>query len=130
MAIGDPPSGPSIDSSYLYRMQQAQGQGGNGAAPILMGARLETNVGSPLSLQGKLFNADKMAPTIVGQRRNGPVAGLLQQMGLVGPQILEGLKQVAQAAPVQQASIEQIQGPNIPRSFAGSGNGTDFGINS
>ena len=107
--MAEGPSGPSIDSGYLYRQtMQAQGQGGSGSAPIFFGARLDTNVGAPLAMQqAALIPFDKMIRP-AKQAANGPVAGLLKQLGLVGPEILEGLKKCN--APVQQCSITDITG--------------------
>ncbi len=104
------PNTTNFDTSYAYRqlMQQQGQQVGSGNAPIFMGANLNTNVGSPFSLQSAaLIPFDKMIKP-AKQAANGPVAGLLKQLGLVGPEILEGLKKCN--APAQQCSITDITG--------------------
>jgi hypothetical protein len=107
--------GPNIDNSFLYRqMQQAQGQGGSGSSPLLLGARLDTNVGTPLDIKRLApINFDGMIVT-PAQRPNGPIAGLLKQMGLNGPEILEGMKKVAQAGPVREANQAELFGQGGP----------------
>ena len=101
-------SGPDLNQ-ILQQLQQSAQQGTQGKPVPLLGFLADVNVGSGLSLQGRGLNIDGMIRT-PAQRPNGPIAGLLRQMGLVGPEILEGMKKVAQAGPVQQASIEDITG--------------------
>ena len=77
--------------------------------PIFMGAKGEVNVVGGLSLKGVASNMDGnilKAPQVAP----GPLAKLLEGMGLTRKQILEGLKEVNQKAPIQNASIADITG--------------------
>jgi len=106
--------GPSVDSSFAYRKaMEAQGQGGSGAAAILLGARMDTSV-KLVDLQScALIKFDGMIRT-AGQRPNGPIAGLLKQMGISGSEIFAGLQKVAQAGPVREASQTDLFGQGGP----------------
>jgi hypothetical protein len=118
--MAEGPTGPSIDSGYLYRQtMQAQGQGGSGSAPIFFGARLDTNVGSPFAMQqAALIPFDKMIKP-AKQAANGPVAGLLKQMGLGGASIVEDLKKVAQNAGVMYSG--DLPSGSLPGTGGGGG---------
>ncbi len=105
MAFGDPPSGPDF-GAMLALINASQGQGGSGSAPILFGARLECNVGSGLTPQGKGFNCDGIMNKLP-QGKPGILAKLLKDCGFTGSDIAAGLKKCADAAPAQQAAFQQ-----------------------
>ncbi len=122
--MADLPQGPNIDTSYLYRQSQ-QAQGGSGSMPIFMGARIEQNVGTGLSIQGKGLNGDGMVNKLP-KAAPGPLAKLLEGMGLTRAQIFEGLAKVSQAGPVQSASISDITGNSHGLGDMGRGGGMDL----
>jgi hypothetical protein len=93
-------------AAWAAQMQQQQGQGGSGSAPILLGARLDCNVGGQLSLQGKInFDGKILAPK---QRQDGAFLKLLRELGL--NDIVSGMQKCAQAGAVQSCSITDITG--------------------
>ena len=126
-------------ANWVAQMQAQQGQGGSGNAPLLFGARLEANVGSALSPQGKGLNSDGMINKLP-QGRPGTFAKLLKDIGFTGSDIAAGLKKVADAAPPQQAAFQQAsqaelfgQGGPSGSSFAsaisaGPSAGGDIGV--
>lgn len=124
--MADGPTGPDFGAMLSLINASRGAGGGSGVAPILMGCRLDQNVGAGLSLQGKGLNADGMVNKLP-QGRPGPVANFLKNIGLSGPEILEGMRKVAQAGAVREASIAEITGQNhgLGRSFSG---GSDIGI--
>jgi hypothetical protein len=93
-------------AQWAAQMQAQQGQGGSGSAPILLGARLECNVGSGLSLQGKGLNSDSMMNKLP-QGKPGMFAKLLKDIGFTGSDIAAGMKKCAEAAPPQQPAFQQ-----------------------
>jgi hypothetical protein len=93
-------------AAWAAQMQQQQGQGGSGSAPILLGARLDCNVGGQLSLQGKINFDGKIMPQ--AQRKDGFLVALCKQVGL--NDILSGLQKCAQAGAPQSCSITDITG--------------------
>jgi hypothetical protein len=121
--MADGPTGPDF-GAMLALINASQGQGGSGCAPILMGVKLDVNMGANLSIQGKGFNSDGMIAKLP-QGKPGLVAKLLKDMGCSGAEILEGMKKVSQAAPVQQANMASITG-----SDAGHGLGGGFAASS
>lgn len=106
------PSGPSFDTMLQHRLSQAQGQGGTGSSPLLLGMRLDTNVGTVFDIKKLALLPADSTLKIAGQKAPGPIAKLLADMGLKGPEILEGMKKVAQAGPVREANIAEITGNN------------------
>jgi hypothetical protein len=121
--MADGPTGPGLEQ-MMALIRASQGQGGSGSAPILMGVRLDQNVGAPLSIQGQgLIKADGKAQ-FSAPRRDGLFAKLLKDMGISGGEIVEGMKKVAQAGPVREASITEITGQS---SGLGSGSGMGQG---
>lgn len=124
--MADGPTGPDF-GAMLSLINASRGPGGgSGVAPILMGCRLEENVGAGLSLQGKGLNADGMVNKLP-QSRPGPVANFLRSIGFSGSEILDGMRKVAQAGAVREASITDITGQShgLGRSLPG---GSDIGI--
>ena len=102
-------------------LQSSQGAGGKIApvlAGILPGGGKDIDIGASLSVKGKGFNGDGMVNKLP-QAKPGFLKDLLAKMGVTGPEILEGMKKVAQAGPVQQASLESITGPNISPTASG-----------
>ena len=99
------------DPSDIFRQMlasQQQAGGGAGAPPILLGLK-DVDAGAALSIKGKGLNSDwTFRP--VAQAAPGPIAKLIQSMGLDRKSILEGMQKVAQAAPVQQADSGSVYG--------------------
>jgi hypothetical protein len=90
-------------------LQAAQGSGGSGCAPILMGLPLDLNVGQGLSIQGKGLNADKTV-VLAAKSRPGLLGSLCKQMGFDPNEITQSLQKVAQAGAVVQADPSAIYG--------------------
>ncbi len=138
--MADGPTGPDF-GALLSLIKSSEGQGGSGCAPILMGLRLDQNVGAGLTIQGRGFG-EKMVNQLP-QGKLGLFASLFKQMGLTREEVCGGLQKINSAGalqpmPFQQASIADINGPGpLPGgggSFAsmvggpsgGSGGGIDF----
>lgn len=98
----------------MARWAAAQAQTDPGKSmPIFLGAKGEVNVGGGLSIKGAAGNFDG---TIIKspQVRPGMLGKLLQEMGFTRGEIFEGLKKVAQAGPIQQASQSDLFGQGGP----------------
>ena len=121
MAFGDPPSGPDF-GAMLSLIKASQGQGGSGCAPILLGVRLECNVGAPLSIQGRGLNYDSMICKSA-QARPGLLAKLLKDAGFDRGEIAEGIKKCADAAHPQQAVFREASQAEL---FGQGGSGGGF----
>ena len=114
MAAGDPPTGPSIDNSYLYRMQQAQGQGGNGA---ICGMLRDVQF-TCFKLPAGIVSAEKMV-NMVPQAQPGLFEKWKQATGLKLSQIFDAISKMnkenmPQPMPFQQASQADVFGQGGP----------------
>ncbi len=119
--MADGPTGPGLEQ-MMSLIRASQGQGGSGCAPLLMGVRLDQNVGASLSIQGQgLIKADGKAQ-FCAPRRDGLFAKLLKDLGINGSEIVDGMKKVAQAGAVREASITDItgKGPGLGGGFVAS----------
>jgi hypothetical protein len=112
--MSEGPSSPNIDNSFVHRQQLQALSGGNGTVPLFLGVHAEANVGRGLGLQQAApVSADKMILP-PAQRPNGPIAGLLKQMGITREELARGLKEVAQAGAVREASQAELFGQGGP----------------
>lgn len=113
MAFGDgAPQGPDF-GAMLALINSSKGTGGSGCAPGLMGIRLEQNVGSCLSPQGKGLNCDKTFAAAAPRQDRGLCKILKDIVNLadLGPT----LKKISDAGPVKQVnSIAEIFGQGGP----------------
>ncbi len=103
--MADTPTGPSADQ-MMALLRASQGQGGNGCAPLLMGARLETNVGQGCSIQNGGLNFNATFKAVRGKKQGG----VCKDLGFSVDALMESFKKIAQAGAPQQCSIADITG--------------------